>query len=647
MVTQDKKNKAINSNKSSFLEKSDSFFLRKENLIVFIIVLLSIFFSLMLFDMKVSIAGDDSGYILSAKEFLDGTQFPLWHGSFYPIFLSFFMFFGGVNLLLFKCVSLLLIVGQLVITYFALKKVVSPTIVGLSVLLFAVNYSLLYHSSQTFSEPIFLFIQSCVLWLFFKIENDRTEDMGLNKKMLMFLLFGLSMFLLVITRNIGISIVLACILFFCINKRFGYAIYTFVSFLVFYIPFLLYKSFYWHVKGAGFEDQLLFGLYKDPYNSSKGIETFSGIIKRFCINSDLYLSRNLLDIFGLKDEMSDVSTSLTILMYILFIAIGIYLFKKSKEIFFLLIYVGFSLAATFITQQVCWDQLRLILVFAPLILVIIAFTINELLKKDILKKFQPFLFGFFVVLFFISFVKTVKCAKTNYTSLIDNVGGNSLSGYSPDWIHYIEACLWIKVNVPNDKIVGIRKPDIGFIYSNRNYVGIVKSFDVTVDDIINTCYKNKAKTYTILQLNDVKKLKSLDSIYKYGEYMTAIIFIEDGNYKFVYGCTETQNRTFTSTLKNCNINYVQNLESLKNISLKNFAMFPDSTYAFIKRNKLQYIVNASLRSFSKEKTSSIIGNISKMLITTSYKYPKLFQTIKQFGSDNDEPATIYLVGKLQ
>ena len=647
MATYDKKKKIIKKNEPSFTEKTDLFFQRNVTLIVTAIVLFSVVFSLLLFDMKVTIAGDDSGYILSAKEFLEGTQFPLWHGSFYPMFLSFFLFFCGVKLLLFKLLSLLFIVSQLVILYYALKKVVSPTIVSLSILLFSVNAFLLYHSSQTFSEPIFMFIQACILWLFFKLEHDFNGSFNDKKSWKWLLLLGFCMFLLVITRNIGISILVACILYFSINKRFINASYVVASFFLFYIPFLLYKSFYWHVKGAGFEDQLLFSLYKDPYNRSKGVETFSSMIDRFCINSNLYLSRNLLEIFGLKNQASDVSTTLTIILYLIFIAIGIYLFKKSKELFFLLLYVGISLAATFITQQIIWDQLRLILVFAPLILIIIGFTCNEVFKRETYKKYQPILFGFFIMLFFFSLFKTIKQTKLNNATIVQNLGGNILSGYTPDWYHYIEACRWIKTNVPSNKNVGVRKPNIAFIYSSRNYVGIIKSFDVTIDDVIANCSKNKSKIYTILELKNLKQLKSLDSILKYGENMDATIFHKKGETQFVYGCNEQRNKLLLNTLSNCNIKYSQNLKTLKTFSDSSIAIFPDSAYSFIKKNKLHYIICASLRTYPDQKTKSIMGNINKMLYMTSFKYPTLFSKINQFGADEDEPAIIYQVNDVK
>ena len=63
--------------------------------IFYVSLFLTIFLGISLFDVKISSGGDDSDYILSAKKFMEGREFPSWHGSFYPIFLSLpYLIFG-------------------------------------------------------------------------------------------------------------------------------------------------------------------------------------------------------------------------------------------------------------------------------------------------------------------------------------------------------------------------------------------------------------------------------------------------------------------------------------------------------------------------------------------------------------------------
>jgi len=636
MSSQVKKGVFLENSKPSFLQKTDSFFVIKEKLFLFLIAFLSILFSILLFDLKVSIAGDDSGYILAAKLFLDGKEFPTWHGSFYPMFLSFFMFLFGAKLLLFKVISMVLITAHLIVFYYALKKIVSPTVLFLTLFVFSTNSLLLYHASQTFSEPIFLFIQSCALWLFFSLENKVDK-----KDWIRWLLFGLCMFLLVITRNIGIAILVSSVFYLILNKKFKQVLYSIYSFLIFYIPFLIYKQFCWNQHSAGFEGQLLKGLYKDPYNNSLGFETFGGLIKRFWINSDLYLSKNLFIILGFKNEYSTTHSIVTILLYSIFIALSVFLYLKHKKVFFLLLYVGISLAATFITQQVCWDQLRLVLVFCPLIIVIVGFSLNELLNYEKLQKYQFTLVLFLMLLVVLSLYNTIAKSIENKETLSQNIQGNNLYGYSPDWVHYIEMCKWTADSVEKNKTIGLRKPEIAYIYTNRNYVGIIQPFEVPVDTVIQSCLRNSNRQFAIIQMSDLQSDNALDSLFRWRLYLDAIIFRKDGNLQFVYGCENNQKLAFMNMLRNTNIPYSENMHIIQNNNKDDYGFFPDSALNFIKRNKLDYIVDANLRSITNEKTNSIIGNIRKMRLMILYKYPGLFIKVHQCGADDDEPAELY------
>jgi len=634
--------KKMDSKKLSVLEKSDIFLVKYEKIILSVIVFLSVLFSLLLFDIKVSIDGDDSGYIYAAKLFLDGKQFPTWHGAFYPMFLSFFMFLFGSKLLLFKILSLILVSGHLVLLYFALKKIISPTVLFFTLLIFSVNANLLYHASQTFSEPLFLFIQSLVLFSFFKLEEKAEFDFQKNKKHIKsWLFFGLSIFLLVLTRNIGFVVLFTCIIYYCIDKKFLKIAYSVISFLIFYLPFLLYKQLFWKEHSAGFEGQLALGLYKDPYHKAFGFETFGGIIDRFLVNSNLYLSKNLLIIFGFKNELSPLNSFVSFIFYLLFFYFIYILYKNNKKVLFLLLYIGFSLAATFITQQICWDQLRLILVFSPLILIVFGFSLSKLTQTEKTKKFQLYLLLGMLLLFGMSLFKTINKSEEHNDILVNNLKGDVLYGYSPDWIHYVEICKWAAKNIEKDKIIGIRKPDMAFIYSNRNYLGIIQSFDVTVEKVIENCKSNNKNEYVIIQSKDLHNEQALDSIAMYMGNMDAVIVHENGNFHFVFKCSDVKEKLFIKMLQNNRINFAAKSDVLTRIGNQDYGFYPDSILNFIKRNKINYIIDANLRSIPTKKTGLIMSNIRRMRYSISFKYPVVFEKIHQEGLDDDEPTELY------
>ena len=73
-----------------------------------------------------------------------------------------------------------------------------------------------------------------------------------------------------ITRNIGIAIIGAIMLFFLVEKKYWAMLTTLVAYMIFRVPFNLYKRIVWDLKGAEFSGQMNEILLKDPYNSSHG-----------------------------------------------------------------------------------------------------------------------------------------------------------------------------------------------------------------------------------------------------------------------------------------------------------------------------------------------------------------------------------------
>jgi len=106
--------------KRSIIEMLDDHFNRNATLYFIICLLLNIIIGIFLFDVKVSTGEDDSGYIVSAKQFLEGTGFPGWHGPFYSMFLGLLIAIFGVKLILFKVFSFLFIIGHFVFFYYAI-----------------------------------------------------------------------------------------------------------------------------------------------------------------------------------------------------------------------------------------------------------------------------------------------------------------------------------------------------------------------------------------------------------------------------------------------------------------------------------------------------------------------------------------------
>jgi hypothetical protein len=485
--------------KPDLFDKLTGFFQSKLTLIFWITLGISIIISLLLFDLKVSIGGDDSEYITGAKKFIDGKAFPTWHGSFYPIFLSVFMLIFGVNVTVFKVISLPLMLGQHFFLFKTFRNRIPAWITVALLVTLAVNGYILYFSSSTYSEALFFFLQALMLYSFFLLDDQLSVSENLRDSWKNWLAFGFIMFLLFLTRNIGLGVIITTVLYFLLNKKWKSSLYTIGSFLIFQLPFSLYKKLVWGIWGSGAESQFQVMFYKHAYDRAQGTEDLVGFIIRFWDNSLLYLSKHLYIILGLTPKGStETSAFLTILTYLLFIVAFWFLFKKHKQISFLGLYLAVMLGATFISQQKHWDQYRLVLIFVPLILVVFSYGIHFLFKTKQLRWMQivPMLFIFAIPILMLN--HTIPQIKANRPVLEKNLEGDRLYGFTPDWVNYIEMCRYAAKTVPADAGIACRKPDIASIYADgRDFFGIFRVQSKDPDTLLNYLEVNNIQ-YVVL-----------------------------------------------------------------------------------------------------------------------------------------------------
>jgi hypothetical protein len=168
--------------KSSYVDRIDQWLEPHLNLVFYFSLFLTLLVGFFLFDVKISTGGDDSHYIEMANDFLKGRSFPSWHGPLYPIFLSIPMSLFGVKVMLLKMFSLAFVVAHLVLFYLTFKKLVSPTLFALVLLIVSVSSSILYFASQTYTEAMYMFLQSLSVFLFIRTYLKLQSDPPLSLK---------------------------------------------------------------------------------------------------------------------------------------------------------------------------------------------------------------------------------------------------------------------------------------------------------------------------------------------------------------------------------------------------------------------------------------------------------------------------------
>ncbi len=153
-------------------------FLNKNGLIIFWLTFgITILTSLLLFNLRISEGGDDSTYIIRAYNLLNEGVYPSFQGPFYPMFLSLVIGITGIKLGLLKLTSLLFMGMFFILFYKTFKSRIEPVVLYPVLFLLSVNSYVLYFSSQTYAESMFMAFLGLFFIYFFSFIDPRKEVM--------------------------------------------------------------------------------------------------------------------------------------------------------------------------------------------------------------------------------------------------------------------------------------------------------------------------------------------------------------------------------------------------------------------------------------------------------------------------------------
>jgi hypothetical protein len=642
-------NKKLPVEKKDLLDAMDAFFAKKGKLFFFLGLGVSILFAILLFDVKVGAGGDDSAYIVRAYDFVHEFKYPGYQGALYPLVLSPFIWILGINLPLLKVLSLICMLVSMYFFYKAFSTGKIPqTITTLSFILLSFNYYLLYFSSQTYSEAFFLMIQAIFFWFMSsRFINNSPENQPLKN----YVLLGLLLFLLTLTKNVAYAAVVSVVAYFILCRQWKSILLTIGGFLSFFIPFEIIKRLIWGGTGLQFSSQGSGLLYKDFYNPSLGKEDLSGFVTRFLENSNEYFSKHLFNFLGLRldtlEEITPVNPLLTIIIWFILVA-SIYLFfRKNKMMLLTSVYTVTLCAVTFLAIQAKWNQWRIIIIAFPLILLLV-FGFFYYITKKRFKLFQIGVPVLAIIIFFSSFSVTKNKAKEQKEILSHNLSGDLLYGLTPDWKNYIQMSKWAARNTPKEYLTGVRKADISFIYGERKFYGITKVPGIMSDSLLklmpDSAIQVGIKMEKIIStplfadpLFRDKMVGLVNGKFSFGDTITS-----DGNVVGVFSFTKQEFASWESRLKQTNIFYDANIKTwVKNINniTKEYGIYiPDYLLKLLRDNKVKYILLASLRMNPNENTGNIINTLNRYLYFINLKYPNNFKVIHSIG--NEEVAEL-------
>lgn len=489
-----------------------------------LILLTSALFIGLTFDPKVSIGGDDSWYVLAAQDFWNGVAFPSWHGSFYSILLSPLIALLGISLVPLKLLSVLFTLVAVWLLAVSFRKHISPLTWLIGTALFALTPHLVTLASTTYSEPLFLFIQSAIFYTLFAYEAQTgatTKQKGLWLLLLAFLTFALA-----ITRNVGYAAFLALLIYFLALRRDWHASALYgAGFILLQVLFSVYRRLVWGVTDASFAGQLNRALQVDFYNASAGQEDLWGMLVRFAQNCKQYLSGHNMQFVGFPSATGSWVITLLVVVLLLFFLIRTW--RRNRVLALLGIYLAAMYGITFITQQVAWNQMRLVLVYFPLFLFFFLDGLHELLKA---KNFQR-LSVLLLILLGIALLSHIvqNSRNVDIARLRSNLRGDRFAGYTPDWDSYLRMSEWVGKNIPDSVVVACRKPNNSRIYGNRPFFGIFKLPSLDADTVQQFLDSNRVEYVMCGRLRRFTEKRTEDYINTL-HVMLSVVLIKQPDY---------------------------------------------------------------------------------------------------------------------
>lgn len=647
--SQQVKGKKATTHNQTILQYLDSKIEPYLNTVFSISLFLSVLFGALLFDVKISTGGDDSSYIEMANDFMKGRSFPSWHGPLYSIFLSLPILLFGVKVVWLKLFSFIFIIAHLVLFYYTFRRHVPPALFALIMLIVSVNSSILYFASQTYSEAMFMFLQSFIIFIFIRIYLDigATAPISMKGKLTEWIALGFFVFLTSLTRNIGIVALLAMLFFLLIEKKFRESVILFLSYAIFLIPFKLYKSIVWESGTSKASGQLSEILLKNPYNRALGSEDFSGMVTRFFENARLYFSKHFMIALGLHDpNTTDKNWFVTFLVMAVFLITLYYAFKRSKIMFFIAIYLGATVSATFIALQQSWDQMRMVIIYIPMLLLLLAWGILQLSTKKGYGFLQLVLLALLCFIFFKTLGYSIDKMKANQKVLTRNIDGNRYYGFTPDWQNFLRMSEWVGKNIPDTALVASRKPSMSFIYSNgRDFYGIYRFPSEAPDKLLGELIPRTGEL-KVVAIKDIGNNWPVDLQLALKQINVA--FVAEGSDIYgVYDFKGVSGNAINQALalyKVVPFSTDSMLNRVRTSSQSCFAVSPDTLIHTLRKNKVDYVIVASLRANPNVNTGNIINNIQRYLYFVELKYPGILTLVHQIGvNEQEEPAWLYKI----
>lgn len=475
MSTQKNKNQTAKASvkpgsSSSLLNRMESYFEQKHVLYALIIVGINILFSFLMFDAKISIGGDDSSYIERANRFIHNGEFPFYQGPLYPLMLALPIAIFGINLWVLKFMSLIFSALGIWFLYKAFKGRVPYLVLFISLAFVSLNANIQFYSSQTYTEAFYMMLQSIGFLFAFKLIDAVLEGKDLKETWKLFLLNGTWVVLLSLCKPVALAMATPIIAYFILKKKWQATLYMLIALIIARATLEVGLR---ATVGKPDTSQVDVILLKDQYKPQLGKEDFGGLMTRGNTNLGLYMAYHFYHIMHLNTSTLDKyfeknkgenNMKLAWFTAAIFILITLLNWRKNQAIFFACLCFMAFLGATFFGIQANNMQERLILPAIPIMVLAFMGAFYQLASAvSFAQVYYMIIIGIVLLanLFFIG-----KQSGKNLPTLKQQLGGDRLAGFTPDWVNYLKMSEYCADSLPTDAHVLTRKGNMSYIYTN-------------------------------------------------------------------------------------------------------------------------------------------------------------------------------------
>lgn len=417
--------------------------------------------SLLLFDPKPFVGGDNAAYVALSKSLVQGkgmseiwtpeqrphTQYPFG----FPLMLA------PVSLLKlpyawYKLVPWLAGMAGILLTWLIFRKHGQAAALA-ACLLLAVNPHYLEYGHWVLSELPFLATMMLALWSLWRWENggDRRWFLG----------SVLAAAASIHVRSAGVALLAAVPLHLALRGKRRWALIYLAAGAALMVPWWLRNALLG--TPGGYLDQFLM---LDPYQPELGRASAAELASRFSRNLWLYLSsvwpRLLFP--GIEPLGLGRAGILLLLLLSLPALLGAFLGSRQGGAggWLVLAYLGLSAM-----WPVVWTDLRFALPLLPLLLFYLIGGWRWLLGSSLRRAAVPASWILLAILFAANLLPALEQVGPSLRMLSDYRRGDHLAGYPPQWSSFFGAARWVGENTPEASIVVSRKPQLFHLASGR------------------------------------------------------------------------------------------------------------------------------------------------------------------------------------